>query len=635
MNEVEESLSVLLSWMNTFDLPQRVTSTYDLTDGTILLTVLNFLASEYFLDPKTDAYLTTQDKLERFDDIKIGINKFCTHGLSNRLNLTEGLISRELVGGGSSKDWVTLLELVLLTSIKSTRKNLCIQRMMHQLNQSEQERLMKLISDSLVKFGLTNPSESSVDVQKPNNRTHLSEAGEYRSISDSGYNSEKITTRRESKSGRKHEELQSQLAELNSELVAATSKCELLETRRADWQREVKALEEEASTLKEKHLSELSEKEQVIQKMTSQIKELESLLKKKAADIKKLEGKIAFSQEEARDWEKHAQELKKTNEELMILKTQENSAASKLAKMEEDLLVASSYRRKVKILEAKESQNKLKLDSYKSQVDNLKNYKEMYEKQLTRSAELEQELSELPALRRQLEDCKQTMVKYQVEEISMKEGESKLHEIEKKLETSEAEKDLMKQKLDEAHKDLQELEDIVKGVQQAEAVAMASMQSMPEPMELTRYKRKIASLEAELKETVSQSKHKEILSMLDTEKRLVKQLSEKLTLRGQDFQIRAAEEMKYRIRIEELEKRNSKMNEELSSFQKEKRSTSAQLTHSQKENAAAIKALEEEHQNEIKKVKEQLIEERVIHSREQRLMVSAVKSFGNGLLGSV
>jgi len=317
------------------------------------------------------------------------------------------------------------------------------------------------------------------------------------------------------------------------------------------------------------------------------------------------------------------------------LKTQENSAASKLAKMEEDLLVASSYRRKVKILEAKESQNKLKLDSYKSQVDNLKNYKEMYEKQLTRSAELEQELSELPALRRQLEDCKQTMVKYQVEEISMKEGESKLHEIEKKLETSEAEKDLMKQKLDEAHKDLQELEDIVKGVQQAEAVAMASMQSMPEPMELTRYKRKIASLEAELKETVSQSKHKEILSMLDTEKRLVKQLSEKLTLRGQDFQIRAAEEMKYRIRIEELEKRNSKMNEELSSFQKEKRSTSAQLTHSQKENAAAIKALEEEHQNEIKKVKEQLIEERVIHSREQRLMVSAVKSFGNGLLGSV
>merc|ERR1719474_1337759 len=109
----------------------------------------------------------------------------------------------------------------------------------------------------------------------------------------------------------------------------------------------------------------------------------------------------------------------------------------------------------------------------------------MYEKQLTRSAELEQELSDLPTLKQQLENCRDSLAKFRALNLTSGGDVSKLNDLEKKLEKSETEKQSMKQKLDEAHRELQE---IVKGVQQAEAAAMASMQAMTDPMEVTKYK---------------------------------------------------------------------------------------------------------------------------------------------------
>lgn len=588
MHKTDEDLGVLLSWINTFDLPRRITSTSDLTDGTILLTVLNFLASEYFLDPK---HLTTQNKVDIFNDIKIGLNKFCTHGLSFCLDLTEGLMSKKLVGGGTSKDWVTLLELVLLTSIKSTQKNLCIQRMMHKLNRLQQERLMNIISQSLVKFGLEN--QHGTPFGKCNKRARLNPEREDSCSSD------KRMTSNEKKYLQQFEMLEKQMVALNSELESAASKYILLEKRRVQMKDQVDALQEEFIAQKKKHSLELSEKEQTIKKLSAIEREQEAQLDSKEQDIKIWEGKITSLQKEACDLEEYALKLKKINEDLMVLKTQKHTAATKLLKMEQDL------RQKVKILEASESQNKLKLVSLKREIDSLKKYKDMYEKELTRSAQLEQEVSEVPSLKQQLEKYKQNLIKSTFDD-------SKTKTLQVKVAENQVEKQSIEQKLNEAKNDVQKLEGIVQDVQKAEVGN----------------KRKIATLEAELIQTVSQSEHKKILNELDRRKKLVEQLSEKLTTQ-------LGLEMKHVKKIEEFEKKNKRMSELIEEFQKTSQKNSVQQKLDNKKKNAIINDLEKKQQSEIKKLKEQLMMEKLVHSREQRLMVSAVKSYTGGLVGDL
>jgi len=604
MDDTTKSLNVLLNWMNTFDTPWRVITTQDLTDGTILLSVLNFLASDYFLNPKLDTDLTTNEKVERFDDIKIGINKFCTHGIPIHLELTAGLESRTFVRGGTEKDWVTLLELVLLTSIKSTRKKLCIQRMMTQLSRSEQEWLMEIISQSLVKFGLDKQPENPPSDSRKRKRSRVN-PGE-----DNSFNISSRSVGSDTSKKTKIDELQKKLDSLKTEMSATESKYHLLERKSSQDKTKIQDLESELSTQKRNYASDISEKDKAFKKLADQKNELEEQLIEKNHAVKTLERKVKFVKEEARDWENRAQSLKKTNEDLV--KRQELGAISKLSKMEKNLEVANTYREK---LEKQENEFKKELESYQKQVEQLNNYKEMYEKQLTRVAELEQELSDTSSLKQQLE-CKRNKDRTQ---------DAKLADLEQKLIESEAVKHSLKQKLDEAHTDMQELEDIVKNVQKAEA----AMQTMRDTTEVQKHVRKIAALENELARTVPQSQHSKTVFALEAENRRVKELSKKLN----DQANLRMERMKDRGRIEELEKKNAQMNQLVASFQRQSQTTKAQLNIKESERVASIKELQHKQRNEISSLKQQLNEEKLMHNREQRLMISAVKSISNGLLG--
>jgi len=604
MEESSKSLNVLLNWLNTFDLPYRVINTQDLTDGNILLSVLNFLAPDYFLKPTLDTVLTIHEKMERFDDIKIGLNKFCTHGLPNYLELTVGLESRALVGGGKEKDWVHLLELVLLTSIKSSRKNHCIQMMMHQLSRSEQEWLMKIISQSLIKFGLDKQTESFTECKK-RKRATLSR------VDDSILNISSRSTDRDTsrtKYSEKVDELQKLVDALNSELSAAASKYELLEKRSSQDKRKLRNMETELSTQKKNLTDELSKKEQAFKTINDQKRELEEQLDDKDLALKTLERKFAFVQEEARDWENHAHKLKKSNEELKVMKTKQLSK-----KMEEDLEAANKHRQKVENLEKQEIEYKKKLKSFQKQVEQLNGYKDLYEKQITRVEELEKELTEMPLLKQQLKDCRQNSDKMYTKKVS---------ELQFKLTQSEAVQDSLKQKLEKAHKDMQELEDIVKKVQTVEATAMMDSR------EIEKHANKIRTLEAELARTVPESQHKETVFALEAAKKRVTELSKKLNEQG-DLQMKR---MQDRGRIEELEKKNAQMNELLASFQRTNQSTTARLNINESEKVAAIKELQQKHENEVKSLKQQFMEDKLMHSREQRLMISAVNSISKGLL---
>jgi len=612
MNDTTKSLNVLLNWMNTFDIPWRVITTQDLTDGTILLSVLNFLASDYFLNPKLGTDLTTNEKVERFDDIKIGINKFCTHGIPIHLELTAGLESRMFVRGGTEKDWVTLLELVLLTSIKSTRKKLCIQRMMTQLSRSEQEWLMEIISQSLVKFGLDKQPENPPSDSRNRKRSRVS------AVEDDSFNISSRSVGRDTSKKTKYQEtideLKKQVDSLKAEMSANLSKYQLLERKSSQEKIKIQDMESELSTQKRKHASELSEKDEALKKLMDLKNGLEEQVIEKDHAVKTLERKVKFVQEESRDWENRANGLKKTNEDLV--KRQELGAISKLSNMEKNLEAANTYRLKVEKLEKQESEFKKELESYQNQVEQLNNYKEKYEKQLTRVAELEQELSETSSLKQQLVECKRNKNIIH---------DTKVADLEQKLVESEAVKHSLKQKLDEAHTDMQELEDIVKSVQNAEA----AMQTMRDNTEVQEHVRKIAALETELARTVPQTQHSKTVFALEAESRRVEELSKKLN----DQANLRMERMKDRGRIEELEKKNAQMNQLVESFQRQSQTTKAQLNIKDSERAASIKELQQKQGNQISSLKQQLNEEKLMHNREQRLMISAVKSISNGLLG--
>jgi len=292
MDDIEDSLEVLIKWLNTFKIPKQVLTIHDLRDGSMLLTVLNFLAPDYFLHPVTGAALTFREKIARFNDIKTGINKFCTHGLANPKDLTENLNSEELVRGGTVDSWITLLELVLLTSIKSSRKNECIQRMMKELCQEDQELVMQIITRALEKFDLANTDISSTTSSdgSPTRSTGL-------------YNHATSVERRWSCGDIKEtmpvkwyieriDELEDQVAGLQTKWRVTSEKCHVLsESRRGESLERNKNenLLLDIHALRRKHSEEISDKD---------------------LQIKKLEARVLFSQEEAKDLEQHAQEMR-------------------------------------------------------------------------------------------------------------------------------------------------------------------------------------------------------------------------------------------------------------------------------------------------------------------------------------
>jgi len=417
-------------------------------------------------------------------------------------------------------------------------------------------------------------------------------------------------TMREKQFKARIEELEHEMAALKSNLKVITEKYQILnDSKRGESleRREKEDLWVDIAALKRKHSSELAEKD---------------------VQIKKLEAKVQFIWEEAQVLEKHAQKLRKNNESLLAkIRTVEHNATSKLHTIEGDLQVANSYRRQVKVLEAKESQIMGNVEALQSEVQTLANYKAMYEEQLNRVAELEQEIQIIPSLKQQVEDYKKSMISLRVQGLGANSrcNDHSMTQLQEELVAIQSEKSSIERKLDDAQQDIQQLEDILKKVQQTSKV-----ENLKESMLIAkceRYKRRITNLEAEICRTVSKMKYNETLDSLDTQRRLVEQLSNKLSAQSEILKReRRREEEQDRQVIVELEKKNEHLKDLLANIERNKVHTSAKLKAIEKEKALVIRTKEQDYELHIKELQERFLKENEVHIREQRLMMSAIYS---------
>jgi len=631
------NINVLLHWLNTFDIPSKVSSTSDLEDGTILLHVLHFLASEYFIFPRDNQKLSKEEKKERFDNIKIGLNKFCTHGVRNPNNLGEMICSSStLVNGASNGEWTTLLELVLLASIKSKQKNECIQRMMNELDSDDQEQLMGIISTALIKFGLADqeggpedmdedeeeepaPPRGSAPSSPVQTRARRVTVGDGRDAipmerEPFGWPNEEDPEEAEKKKRdefEKEEGLLRRIEKLEQKNAALTSELETAQERNkyySEQSRRNSAVDEanransaEIMAIKRSHAKTITSKD---------------------AKIKQLNDQISFRAQATDTLEKHLSEAQDRVSELETeLRASETNNKKRLRTLEDELSVANNYRRKAAVFESKETKLLKKLEKLEGQVTQLTQFKDMYHDTLAKNAELEEQLSVLPGQKERIQKLEADLLAYQVGGGRRGGGDDgKFSILTNKVKELEVENANYRRKWEESKKDAEALQEIIdrQAMEEDNEGNLGSLGQLEELGESQASARKIAQLQAQVALAVPKATHEAVADQLSHQKLLNEKLSAELEKR--QGQVEASANRVDRGKVEALEEKNEQLKGELTTLKDNYHALQRQA----KQLSQDKQSQETDSRGRLKELQAALEDQKNIHSREQRCMLSAV-----------